>query len=217
MYKIVLIVFLFVLFGCDSESLTKPDVLLNKNEEVSFWIDTNVSPGSYMDAQGVWHVEYSGLHYFTIKGSIPTLNPQYVINRVPLIEVAFDSDYFYIPGIVTWRYAVYSYRGDFADRLMTTPIPVGYQTYTFPQLIKQYSIMNLAGYEITKNPNADVNHPAYSTYFATYSKYNYNPQQQMVFFPDFVGEKVTVFIRASLGEGEKVISKELKIIFEDKI
>jgi hypothetical protein len=217
MYKIVLIVFLFVLFGCDSESLTKPDVLLNKNEEVSFWIDTNVSPGSYVDAQGVWHVEYSGLHYFTIKGSIPQLNPLYVINRVPLIEVAFDSDFFYIPGIVTWRYAVYSYRGDFADRLLTTPIPVGYQTFTFPQLIKQYSIMNLAGYEITKNPNVDVNHPAYSTYFASYSKYNYNPQQQMVFFPDFVGEKVTVFIRASLGEGENVISKELKIIFEDKI
>ena len=77
--------------------------------------------------------------------------------------------------------------------------------------------MNLAGYEITKNPNADVNHPAYSTYFATYSKYNYNPKQQMVFFPDFIGEKVTVFIRVSLGEGKKVISKEFKIIFEDKI
>jgi hypothetical protein len=39
----------------------------------------------------------------------------------------------------------------------------------------------------------------------------------MVFFPDFIGEKVTVFIRASLGEGKKVISKEFKIIFEDKI
>lgn len=216
MHKIVLIICLFTLFGCDSEP-SKPDVLLNPNENVQFWIDTDVSPGSYIDAQGVWHVEYSGLHYFTIKGSIPTLNPQYVINRVPLIEVAFDSDYFYIPGIVTWRYAVYSYRGDFADRLMTTPIPVGYQTYTFPQLIKQYSIMNLAGYEVTKNPNVDVNHPAYSTYFATYSKYTYNPKQQMVFFPDFIGEKVTVFIRTSLGEGEKVISKELKIVFEDKI
>lgn len=217
MHKIVSIFFLFTLFGCESESITTPDVLLNKNEDVSFWIDTDVSPGSYMDAQGVWHVEYSGLHYFTIKGSIPTLNPQYVINRVPLIEVAFDSDFFYIPGIVTWRYAVYSYRGDFADRLLTTPIPVGYQTYTFPQLIKQHSIMNLAGYQITKNPNVDVNHPAYSTYFATYSKYTYNPKQQMVFFPDFIGEKVTVFIRSSLGEGEKVISKELKIVFEDKI
>lgn len=217
MYKIVLTVCLFALFGCDSESLTEPDVLLNKNEDVAFWIDTDVSPGSYLDAQGVWHVEYSGLNYFTIRGTIPTLHPQYVINRVPLIEVAFDSDYFYIPGIVSWRYAVYSYRGDFADRLLTTPIPVGFQTFTFPQLIKQYTVMNLAGYQIHKNPNVDVNHPAYYTYFATYSKYNYNPKQQMVFFPDFIGEKVTVFIRASLGEGKKVISKEFKIIFEDKI
>lgn len=132
--KFFLIVCLFALFGCESEP-TKPDAFLNKNEEVSFWIDTNVSPGSYIDAQGVWHVEYSGLKYFTIKGAIPTLNPFYVVNRVPLIEVAYDSDFFYIPGIVTWRYAVYSYRGDFADRLLTTPIPVGYgyanKNYTF--------------------------------------------------------------------------------------
>ncbi len=217
MYKIVLLVFLFTLFGCDSDSLTEPDVLLNNNEDVAFWIDTDVSPGSYMDAQGVWHVEYRGLHYFTIKGSIPTLNPLYVINRVPLIEVAFDTDFFYIPGVVTWRYAVYSYRGDFADRLLTTPIPVGFQTFTFPQLIKQHSIMNLAGYQITKNPNVDVNHPAYSSYFATYSKYTYEPKQQMVFFPDFVGEKVSIFIRVSLGEGIKVIDKEMKIVFEDKL
>lgn len=217
MYKIVLTVFLFALFGCDSESLTEPDVLLNKNEDVAFWIDTDVSPGSYLDAQGVWHVEYSGLKYFTVRGSIPKLHSQYIINRVPLIEVAFDSDFFYIPGIVTWRYAVYSYRGDFADRLLTTPIPVGFQTFTFPQLIKQHSIMNLAGYQITKNPNVDVNHPAYSSYFATYSKYTYEPKQQMVFFPDFVGEKVSIFIRVSLGEGVKVIDKEMKIVFEDKL
>ena len=93
MYKIVSIFFLFTLFGCDSESLTEPDVLLNKNEDVAFWIDTDVSPGSYIDAQGVRHVEYRGLKYFTVRGSIPKLHPQYVINRVPLVEVAFDSDF----------------------------------------------------------------------------------------------------------------------------
>lgn len=215
MYKILVTLCLITLLGCEEESSQKPEVLLNPNEDVSFWIDTDVSPGSYQDSQGVWHIEYSGLKYFTIKGSVPTLRPEYVINRVPLIEVAYDSDYFYIPGIVTWRYAVYSYRGDFADRLLTTPIPVGYQTYTFPQLIKQYSIMNLAGYEITKNPNVDINHPAYSTYFSTYSKYTYEPKQQMVFFTDFIGQEVTVFIRVSLGEGQKIIEKEMKIVFED--
>jgi len=33
---------------------------------------------------------------------------------------------------------------------MNTAIPVGFQTYTFPQLVRNYAITNLAGYVITK-------------------------------------------------------------------
>lgn len=213
--KILVLFFaFFTLVSCTIDSLEKAPAFQDPNAQIEFWIDTNVSPGSYLDSEGVWHVKYSGLKYFTIKGSIPTLNPEYVINKVPLLITSFDSDYFYIPGVVTWRYPVYSYRSDFVDRMLKTAIPVGFRTYTFPQLIENYTIMNLAGYQINKNPNVDITHPAYPTYFSTYSKYNYHPQQQMVLFPDFIGEKVTIFISVDAGEGREVVKKDMTIIFE---
>jgi hypothetical protein len=98
---------------------------------------------------------------------------------------------------------------------MNTPIPIGTQTYTFPQLVTQTSIMNLAGYEIQRNPNVNVNHPAYSTYFATYSRYTYRPQQSMVFFTDFIGKSATIYIEISFGENKVIINKELKVVFEN--
>ena len=98
---------------------------------------------------------------------------------------------------------------------MNTPIPVGTQTYTFPQLVQQYTIENLAGYEIQHNPNVNVNHPAYQTYFATYSRYTYRPQQNMVFFTDFIGRTATIYIEITFGEDKVTINKELKVVFEN--
>ena len=97
---------------------------------------------------------------------------------------------------------------------MNTPIPIGTQTYTFPQLIGQTSIINLAGYTIQRNPNVNVNHPAYKTYFATYSSYTYRPQQSMVFFDDFEGMTASIYIEVTLGENKETIRKEIKIAFE---
>jgi hypothetical protein len=98
---------------------------------------------------------------------------------------------------------------------MNTPIPIGTQTYTFPQLIQQTTIENLAGYEIQRNPNVNVNHPAYQTYFSTYSRYTYSPQQSMVFFTDFIGMSATIYIQITFGENKEVVDKELKVVFED--
>ncbi len=169
---------------------------------------------TYQDVQGVWHIKHAGLNYFTVKGDVNELDPHYVINGIPLVSVGFDSNFFYTPGNVIWTYPVYSYLGLWSSNQMNTPIAVGTQTYTFPQLIGQTSIMNLAGYTIQRNPNVNVNHPAYKTYFATYSKYTYRPQQSMTFFPDFIGRTATIYIEVTLGENKKTILKELKVVFE---
>ena len=209
---LLLLLSLFV-FSCSTPEI-EPDVCLNGNCGAEFWVDTQGHPGTYQDGQGVWHIKHAGLNYFTVKGNVNELDPHYVINGIPLVSVGFDSNFFYTPGNVIWTYPVYSYLGLWSSNQMNTPIPVGTQTYTFPQLIGQTNIMNLTGYTIQRNPNVNVNHPAYKTYFATYSKYTYRPQQSMTFFPDFIGRTATIYIEVTLGENKKTIIKELKVIFE---
>ena len=211
-FLLLLVVSLFV-FSCSTPELEQ-DVCLNGNCGAEFWVDTLGHPGTYQDTQGVWHIKHAGLNYFTLKGKVNELDPHYVINGVPLVSVGFDSNMFYTPGSVIWTYPVYSFLGLWSSNQMNTPIAVGTQSYTFPQLIGETSIMNLAGYTIQRNPNVNVNHPAYKTYFATYSKYTYRPQQSMVFFQDFIGRTATIFIEVTLGENKKTILKELKVVFE---
>jgi hypothetical protein len=201
------------LFSCTNDDI-QPNVCSNNDCFANFRIDTLGHPGTYKDANEVWHIKHAGLNYFTVKGDVSTLDPHYVINGVPLVVTAYDSNFFYTPGNIIITYPVYSFLGLWNSNQMNTPIAVGTQTYTFPQLIGQTSVMNLAGYTIQKNPNVNVNHPAYPTYFATYSKYTYRPQQSMVFFTDFIGREANIYIKVSLGENKKIIYKTLKVIFE---
>jgi len=214
MKKILIAIALISFFGCTSDQLEQP-VCLNGDCYGDFYIDTLGHPGTYQDSQGIWHIKHAGLNYFTVKGNLSTLDPHYVINGVPLVVTGYDSNFFYLPGNVIWTYPVYSFLGLWSSNQMNTPIPIGTQTYTFPQLVTQTSIMNLAGYEIQRNPNVNVNHPAYQTYFATYSRYTYRPQQSMVFFTDFIGKSATIYIEITFGEDKVSINKELKVVFEN--
>jgi hypothetical protein len=206
------LVSLFI-FSCTPDEIQQ-DVCLNGDCGVEFWIDTLGHPGTYQDLQGVWHIKHADLDYFTVKGRINELDPHYVINGVPLVETGFDSNFFYTLGNVIWTYPTYSFLGLWSSSQMNTPIPYGTASYTFPQLIGQTTIINLAGYEIQRNPHVNTNHPAYQGYFATYSKYTYTPQQSMVFFDDFEGMTATIYLEVTLGENKKTINKEIKISFE---
>ena len=214
MKKIIIALVLISLAGCTNEQPEQP-VCLNGDCYGDFYIDTLGHPGTYQDAQGVWHIKHAGLNYFTVKGNLSSLDPHYVINGVPLVVTGYDSNFFYLPGNVVWTYPVYSFLGLWSSNQMNTPIAIGTQTYTFPQLVQQYTIENLAGYEIQHNPNVNVNHPAYHTYFATYSRYTYRPQQNMVFFTDFIGKTATIYIEITFGEDKVTINKELKVVFEN--
>ena len=210
-----LLICILFLFSC-SENITKQEVCLNGNCQADFWIDTLGHPGTYLDNNGVWHIKHAGLNYFTIKGNLSPLDPHYVINNVPLVETSFDSNFFYIPGNIIWTYPVYSYQGLWNSNQMNTPIPIGTKTYTFPALVNANIavINNLVGYSIQPHLNWYGNQSVLQSYFATYSKYTYTPQQSMVFFRDFIGKEATIFIEVGFGEGESVVKKELKIVFE---
>ncbi len=200
------------LLSCEDIIKEEKSHCIDGNCEATFVIDVTQNPGSYLDSNGIWHIKYSGLNYFRIKGNTDILKPEYVINGVPLMETGYDSNYFFVPGNVTWKYPVYSFLGLFTNNNLTNPIPIGFETYTMIQLVENYSISNLVGYEISKHFN--FNHPAAATMLQTYSKYNYHPTQQMAFFPEMIGDEAEIYIRVIWGETE-VKNYTLKVKFEN--
>jgi hypothetical protein len=200
-------------FSCSTPEI-EPDVCLNGDCYGTFWVDTMGHPGTYQDGQGVWHIKHAGLNYFTVKGQLSPLDPHYVINNVPLVITSFDSNFFYLPGNVTWTYPVYSYQGLWSSNQMNTPIAVGTQTYTFPQLSQQSSIMNLVGYTIQPHTDFYANQSVLQSYFCTNSRYTYTPQQSMAFFQDFIGQSATIYINITFGENKQTVKKEMKVVFE---
>ena len=192
MKKVIFLLGLFlVLISCTVDPVSSP--CAGGNCSGVFRVDITQNPGSYQDTNGVWHIKYSGLDYFRISGDLTPLKPEYVVNGVPLIETNYDSNYFYIPNQISWTYPVYSYLGLLNNKILTQSIPVGYQSYTLPQILEEISVSNLAGYEINKFFN--FNTPASQTMLHTYSKYTLKPKQQMVFFQDMIGDNADIFIR----------------------
>jgi hypothetical protein len=187
---------LCTLFSCKKDPYAnKPYPCLNGPCKAKFVIDTIQNRGSFIDNTDTWNIKYSGLNYFRILGEASILHPAYVINGVPLIETGYDSNFFYVAGNITWVYPLYSYLGLFSNGNLTRPIPFATGTYTIRQLTDTYFIDNLAGYQINKKFNFD--HPAASTMLQTYSKYNYKPTQQMVFFREMIGKDAEIYIRVT--------------------
>lgn len=208
--------FLFVLlfFSCKED---KPGIYpcLDGDCNANFIIDPLVSPGVYQDENGYWHVEHYGVNYFTIKGELDELHPSYVINGVPLVETVFDSNYWvWIDGL-TFTVPLYSVLSFFTNGDYKNPIPVGNLTYTIEDMAKNHPPLNIVGYQINKHQCFDC--PYSQTLFGTYSKYTYEPQQQILFDSQMIGDTATIFIETKFNSdiGERVtIENEFNVIFE---
>jgi hypothetical protein len=164
---------------------------------------------------GYWYVRHIGLNYFTIKGNLTQLDPEYVINGVPLIEAAFDSDYWIIADTVHFVTPMYSYLGWFSDNNFQNPIPIGNHVYDMTILANKYSPLNIVGYQLS--PYMCWTCPYTETLLGTYSKYNYNPTQNIIFDNEMIGDTAHIHIRTTfntdLGPRE-VRNETLNIIFE---
>jgi len=215
MKKLVYITLISFFWACSPEELISPYPCLSSDCETFFEIDPLVSPGVYQDNNGYFHIEHQGYNYFTIKGQLDELHPDYVVNGVPLVETVFDSDYWvWIDGI-TFTVPLYSVLGYFTSGDFTTPIPIGNLTYTIEDMAQNHPPLNIAGYSV--NPNQCLDCPYSETLIGTYSKYNYTPQQQIFFDNQMVGDTAKIFIKTkfNIDMGERVeIEKEFKIIFE---
>ena len=147
-----------------------------------------ISPNS----NGYYEIDWNGLNYFQIKGRLTPLNNQYVINDVPLVEAKFDSDYWVVFDSILFQVPMYSYLGWFNSSSLNTPIPFGNYTYTLNDLIDLHPPTNIVGYQIPKHFCTDC--PYAPTLVGTYSKYTYNPTQNILLDNEMIGDTINVFI-----------------------
>ena len=216
MKKLIIFSLVSFFWACSPEEIASPYPCLDGDCDALFEIDQLVSPGAYQDENGYWHIEHQGFNYFTIKGELDELHPYYVVNGVPLVETVFDSNYWVWINGITFTVPLYSVLGFFTNGDYTHPIPVGNQTYTIEDMAENHPPLNIVGYQIQKNQCLDC--PYSETLIGTYSKYTYNPQQQIFFDNQMVGDTATVFIRSTFNSdvGERVeINNEFKIIFDE--
>ena len=100
---------------------------------------------------------------------------------------------------------MYSVLGYFTGGGFINPIPIGNNTYTLEDMAQNFPPLNIAGYSY--NPKSDIHS------LGTYSKYNYQPQQQLFFDNQMVGDTAKVFIKTIFSNNIEV-ENEFKIIFE---
>jgi hypothetical protein len=109
MKKLAILLLPIMFISCQKE--IEPEVCPGGCDAQYYVSSTNAE----LRDDGYWHVTHIGLNYFTIKGNLTQLNPEYVINGVPLVEAAFDSDYWIIMDTVHFVTPMYSYLGWFSD------------------------------------------------------------------------------------------------------
>jgi hypothetical protein len=215
MRKFILISLISFFWACSPEEIVSPYPCLSGDCESLFEIDPLVSPGVYQDNNGYWHIEHQGYNYFTIKGKLEELDPHYVINGVPLIETTFDSNYWVWISNFQFTVPLYSVLSYFTSGDYQTPIPVGDLTYTIEDMAQNHPPLNIAGYQIQKNQCLDC--PYSETLLGTYSKYTYEPQQQIFFDNEMVGDTAIVMVQTKFNSDvgiREIKEKEFKIIFE---
>jgi hypothetical protein len=195
MRMLFLLFVFFPLLSCSWLGLEEKEAevypCLDGNCDSFFKIDAWVSPNVFKDQKDYWHIKFWGPKYFTITGKLEELHPKYVINKVPLVEAAFDSNYWVAFDDLTFTIPLYS---PFGLQTQTgTKIPVINKTLNIGEIAKLMEPLNIAGYQITKNTCFTC--PYSNRLFATYSSYLYNPKQQIYLDERMVGDTLEVYVK----------------------
>jgi hypothetical protein len=214
-----ILVFIFLvglLLSCDFEKESVPPYpCIDGNCDAEFMIDPLVSPGVFQDSNQYWHIKFWGPKYFTIMGRLDELDPKYVLNKIPLIETHYDSDYWIVFNSISFKIPIYSVLSWFTDKSYKTPISVGNLVINLTDLAKLQSPLNIAGYQINKNFCWDC--PYAWRLLGSYSKYTYNPRQQFFLDKDMVGDTLKVMVKSTFNTDvgtNVVVEKEFNIVID---
>ena len=175
------------------------------------------------NTNGHYEIQWDGLNYFQIKGSLTELREDYVINKIPLVSADFDSDYWILFDTLRFQTPMYSYLGWFNDQSLNTPISMGNYTYTLNDLISLHPPYNIAGYQLPKHFCTDC--PYAPDIVGSHSRYNYDPKQNFLLDNEMVGDTINIFIKTIFNTDggiyytnsddmvpQKIIEEQIKII-----
>lgn len=194
--KLILAISLSPLLACSwmgiDDNIDEIYPCLDGNCHSYFKIDPWVS-SAYQDQSGYWHINYWGPKYFTIVGKLDELHPKYVVNDIPLVETAFDSNYWVAFDDLSFTIPLYSAFG--LQTQTGTKIPVKNTVLNIGEIAKLMEPLNIAGYQITKNTCFTC--PYSERLFATYSNYSYNPRQQIYLDERMVGDTLEIYIKTT--------------------
>ena len=201
-----LVLFLAVVLGllsCNKEKFYPPTCIIGCGARYKvIYAGNEIKP----NVDGFYEIDWNGLGYFQIEGELSELDPYYVINGVPLVEVNFDSDYWILIESVRFSTPMYSYLGWFNGSGLNTPISIGNHVYTMKQLSKNHTPLNVAGYQIQKYFCWEC--PYAPTLLGSHSKYNYRPKQNILLDNEMIGDTINVFTEAifnnDLGRSETI-------------
>jgi len=210
MKNIVALGIVIALFSCKKENLKSSCPCIDGTCETKFTIENGTT-----DNNGYTHIKWNGANYFTVKGELAELSPEYIVNNVPLIETTFDSDYWVVFDTIKYTTSMYSPLGWYTDKQFNNPISVGNHTYTLKTIAQVQPPINITGYQI--NPNTCFDCPYSSTLFGSYSKYTYSPKHNYFLSKYMKGDTAGVFIKVVYNSDigprtEKIVN--FKIIFE---
>ena len=207
----LLIISVILLSSCEKDQdYYYPYPCADRDCDSVFYID---QVDAYLDNNGYWHTEFFGPRYFTIAGKLDQLDDEYIVNEVPLVEVAYDSNYWVAFDDLSFTVPLYSPFG--LSSQYGSRISVAEKTYNIGEIAQLMEPLNIAGYQITKNTCFDC--PYSDRLFATYSKYTYKPRQQFYLDDRMVGDTLEVYVKATFNTdlGESIeMNHTLKIIID---
>ena len=215
--KILQILFIItILTACGRDDfLDKPYPCLDGKCETYYYLDPKLQPDTYQDSNGYWHIEFIGVRYFTIVGKLAELDPHYVINGVPLIETAYDSDYWIAFGSISFKVPIYSILSWFTNGDFNNLIPIGNLEYTLTDIAQLQPPLNVVGYQIQKNFCWEC--PYASTLIGTYSKYSYEPRKMVFLDEPMSGDTLKIIIETTFNSdiGYRVVKEDIFNIIVD--
>jgi hypothetical protein len=199
MKRIVLALSSAILLGSCSKEVIYPAPCVDCKLE--FRVDTLVTPGARKVGEYIC-VPHGKMDYFTIEAQMSEIDKAYTINKVPLIGIEWDSDYWVVFKSIGFRYSLYSPFGYVMND--GTKIPVKDTVFTWAGSDPP---TNIVGYIYSPNRPGGIE-----------TKYGYYSRKSIFFDDEMIGDTCTIYLKATwntdlVGERKQIIDS-LQIIFE---
>lgn len=185
--------------------------------DTEVWLDNLTQPNAYTDDNGYTHIEYNGPAYFTAKMKVSKVDPEYLVNDVPLVQVEWDSDYWMILENIQLAVAYYRPFGLWSQGF-AQPIAAVNTTINLNDAVGLYGMTNAVGYSIDKETCLDC--PYSKSLYGIRTQVNERTlitQKSIILTNEMVGDTMTLYTKAKFAydnqyNREETVMDSLQIV-----